>query len=221
MPIPLGTCWRRAQQIVRVQRKAVLSSKLDDGTPGGRGDRVASIPGLDGGEGLAETLANAPVAAEAKDDRAVLVLHTQSLRKLRGGCQRITRRDAHTQPAYHQRQNAGVSAVPDRPVSKVARTLKRLREKAGISIPQMAAELGMKRHSSYQHYEDRYKKDELPIDLAVRIAAILRKAGISDDELMELGTAAVAHDSKLDAILAEMQEMRRQLDALLAERDAN
>jgi transcriptional regulator with XRE-family HTH domain len=144
----------------------------------------------------------------------VVEVHTQSLRKLRAACQRKTRQDAHTQTAYSGQRPQREFAVQNKPVSNVARTLKRLREKAGISIPQMASELGMKRHSTYQHYEDRYKKDELPIDLAVRIAAILRKAGIADDELMELGTAARAHDDKLDAILAQLQQMQKRLDAL-------
>lgn len=148
----------------------------------------------------------------------MIEVHTQSLRKMRAPCQRITRQDAHTQRAYSGQHLQWEFAVPDKPVSNVARTLKRLREKAGISIPQMALELGMKRHSTYQHYEDRYKKDELPIDLAVRIAAILRKAGISDDELIELGTAAHAHDGKLDAILAQLQEMQKRLDALMPSR---
>jgi len=61
-------------------------------------------------------------------------------------------------------------------VSEVAKRLKRLREQAGISIREMTRLTG----KSYQHYEDRYKKDELPADLARVVANALIQTGKVD-----------------------------------------
>jgi transcriptional regulator with XRE-family HTH domain len=162
------------------------------------------------------SLGYATVAPEAEDDVSVLAMHTQELRKMRWGCQRINGADSHTQSAYVPGQSGERAPVSDKPVSDVAKALKRLRRKAGISIPRMAMELGMKAPSTYQHYEDKYKKSNLPIDIAVRIAGILRNAGISDEELEELGAAAAVHNDKQDQILNELRELRERFDALAA-----
>jgi len=66
--------------------------------------------------------------------------------------------------------------------------LKALREEAGLSIRQMADALGMPGASSYNHYETRYKKSFLPIDLIVKITSILNEHGVDPKKVQELGS---------------------------------
>ena len=47
-------------------------------------------------------------------------------------------------------------------LSPVSRKLKQLRQRAGLSIREVAHALGMENGSSYQHYEDRFRKPFLP-----------------------------------------------------------
>ena len=54
-------------------------------------------------------------------------------------------------------------------VSAVSRRLKEIRRRAGLSIREVAEALGMEHGSSYQHYEDRYRKPLLPLDLPASI----------------------------------------------------
>lgn len=70
--------------------------------------------------------------------------------------------------------------------SHVADELKRLRKQAKISVRRMARLLGFNTAGSYQHYEDRFKKDLFPYDFAKRAAAILGRHGIAPDELRVL-----------------------------------
>jgi transcriptional regulator with XRE-family HTH domain len=77
-------------------------------------------------------------------------------------------------------------------VSAVSRQLKQLRQKAGLSIREVAQALGMEHGSSYQHYEDRYKKPLLPLDLVRRLVPIFARGGVASGELFELaGVTAV------------------------------
>ncbi|BBK30571.1 peptidase S24-like protein [Stella humosa] len=69
--------------------------------------------------------------------------------------------------------------------SQAARGLKVLREEAGLSMRQTADALGMSL-TGYQHYEDRFKKPFLPVDLMRRVAGILAERGIAADRAMEL-----------------------------------
>lgn len=57
-------------------------------------------------------------------------------------------------------------------VSAASRQLKLLRQRAGLSIRDVAQQLGMEHGSSYQHYEDRFKKPLLPLDLVMKLAPI-------------------------------------------------
>src|SRR5579862_5052937 len=68
----------------------------------------------------------------------------------------------------------------------VSRCLKLLRQRAGLSIRQVAEALGMEHGSSYQHYEDRFKKPLLPLDLILKLVPIFEPRGIEAGELFAL-----------------------------------
>src|SRR5579864_6314820 len=71
-------------------------------------------------------------------------------------------------------------------VSAASRKLKQLRQRAGLSIRQVAQALGMEYGSSYQHYEDRFKKPLLPLELVLKLVPIFAPAGIDAGELYAL-----------------------------------
>ena len=71
--------------------------------------------------------------------------------------------------------------------SQAARSLKRLRQRAGLSVCQMSAALGFESGSAYQHYEDRYKKKFLPAELVHELVDILVPRGIPRDDVHKLG----------------------------------
>jgi transcriptional regulator with XRE-family HTH domain len=102
------------------------------------------------------------------------------------------------------------------PVSAVSRQLKQLRQKAGLSIREVAQALGMDHGSSYQHYEDRYKKPLLPLDLVRRLAPIFGAGGVTPAEIFELagvnavGEAPLAAD---DAGMLRIAELDLRADA--------
>jgi transcriptional regulator with XRE-family HTH domain len=68
----------------------------------------------------------------------------------------------------------------------ISRRLKQLRQRAGLSIREVAHALGMEHGSSYQHYEDRYRKPLLPLELAQRLAPIFGAKGVDAAELYAL-----------------------------------
>src|SRR5579872_3248167 len=76
----------------------------------------------------------------------------------------------------------GVHTAPMRDVSAVARRLKQIRTRSGLSIRQVAEALGMEHGSSYQHYEDRFKKPLLPLDLVLKLVPIFEPRGIDPAE---------------------------------------
>lgn len=64
--------------------------------------------------------------------------------------------------------------------------LRAVREKADLSVRDMAAELGL-RASTYAHYEsDKYKKPIIPIDFAEKIADVVVPRGVNRSEVMLL-----------------------------------
>jgi Peptidase S24-like len=71
-------------------------------------------------------------------------------------------------------------------VSAAARQLKVLRSRAGLSIREVAQALGMEHGSSYQHYEDRFKKTYLPLDLIQKLVPIFEPGGVEPAELYAL-----------------------------------
>src|SRR6185503_12729437 len=77
------------------------------------------------------------------------------------------------------------SRMADAP-STVSRKLKQLRQRAGLSIREVAHALGMENGSSYQHYEDRFRKTFLPLDFMQRLVPIFGAKGIEASELFAL-----------------------------------
>lgn len=71
-------------------------------------------------------------------------------------------------------------------MNDVSDKLKSLRERAGLSIRQMAAEAGMESSSSYNHYEKRFKAPYLPRDKAEAFAEALAPHGVDRREVMAL-----------------------------------
>jgi len=90
--------------------------------------------------------------------------------------------------------------------ASVSRRLKQLRQRAGLSIREVAHALGMEHGSSYQHYEDRFRKPLLPLDMAQRLAPIFGTKGIDAAELYALagvdGSGARALGAKGDDSLS-------------------
>lgn len=70
-------------------------------------------------------------------------------------------------------------------VSEGARRLKALRERAGLSMRVVADGLGWTL-TRYQHYEDRYKRRNLPVELMRDLVGIFRGRGVEPRELLEL-----------------------------------
>jgi transcriptional regulator with XRE-family HTH domain len=68
----------------------------------------------------------------------------------------------------------------------VSRRLKQLRQRAGLSIREVAHALGMEHGSSYQHYEDRFRKNLLPLELMQRLVPIFGAKGVDAAELYAL-----------------------------------
>lgn len=90
--------------------------------------------------------------------------------------------------------------------SEAARALKRLRRKAGISVREMAKQLNWTA-TRYQHYEDRFRKDNLPIELLQAVTPILQARGVTSDELRDLSRGAVEYViGNLDATAKELTD---------------
>jgi transcriptional regulator with XRE-family HTH domain len=72
-------------------------------------------------------------------------------------------------------------------VTKINTKLKALRERSGLSVRKLAAELDMPA-STYAAYEDpaKFKKPILPLEFAKKIAAIFEPLGIGPNEVLEL-----------------------------------
>src|SRR5258708_31812309 len=84
------------------------------------------------------------------------------------------------------RYGSGVQPRALRTASAVSRQLKRLRQRAGLPIREVAQALGMEHGSSYQHYEDRFKKPLLPLDLVMKLVPIFEAGGVEPGELYAL-----------------------------------
>lgn len=82
----------------------------------------------------------------------------------------------------------GAQRHPAKP-APAAERLKTLRREAGLSLREMARELGLS-PTSYQHYEDRFKRPYLPVDLATRVISVLARRGLTTDALADLVLSA-------------------------------
>ena len=106
-----------------------------------------------------------------------------------------------------------------RPVSEASRQLKQLRQRARLSIRDVAQALGMEHGSSYQHYEDRFRKPFLPLELVMKLVPIFEAGGVDAGELYALAginatgarplaPAAVRGDSSGRSIRIEELDVR-------------
>lgn len=64
--------------------------------------------------------------------------------------------------------------------------LKTLREKSGMSVRAVAAELGYEAHSKYAYYESPRFKGPLPLSLAKRLASLWEYSGVEPIKVLEL-----------------------------------
>jgi phage repressor protein C with HTH and peptisase S24 domain len=71
-------------------------------------------------------------------------------------------------------------------ISEAARRLKALRQEAGLSMSAVARHLGHRHPSRYQHYEDRFRRTYLPVELAERLAPLFAERGVSADAVRAL-----------------------------------
>lgn len=78
--------------------------------------------------------------------------------------------------------------VNERPAMHVTEKLRALRTRAGLSRDAVAERLGFANGSSYQRYEtpERFRKENLPLDLTLKLAAIFSEHGIPQAETMAL-----------------------------------
>ena len=70
-------------------------------------------------------------------------------------------------------------------ISDAARSLKALRERTGLAMREVAEALGWTL-TRYQHYEDRYKRNHLPLDFVRRLLPLFEPRGIAGAELLAL-----------------------------------
>ena len=70
--------------------------------------------------------------------------------------------------------------------SKAGLGLKRLRERTGMSVREVAAAIG-RPTSTYASYENKYKKRFLPADLILALLPVFTARGVEADELRALG----------------------------------
>jgi phage repressor protein C with HTH and peptisase S24 domain len=110
----------------------------------------------------------------------VNVCHVPNVRYLRTQCKRILRTDA-TAAMWDCAEMADETGVAVR--------LKALRERAGVSVREMARRMGMS-PSSYTHYENRLKADFLPMHIAIQVADALHDRDIDRRQVMALAGAA-------------------------------
>ena len=101
-------------------------------------------------------------------------------------------------------QEAYTGAMVDSPAS---RKLKLLRTRAGLSIREVAHALGMEHGSSYQHYEDRFRKPHLPLDFVRRLIPIFDKGGVGAAELYALAGVDAAQRPLGDEAMLHIEEL--------------
>jgi phage repressor protein C with HTH and peptisase S24 domain len=70
-------------------------------------------------------------------------------------------------------------------ISQAARRLKMLRERAGLSMRAVSEALGWTL-TRYQHYEDRYRRSYLPLDLARQLSDLFAQRGVPPADVLAL-----------------------------------
>jgi hypothetical protein len=98
-------------------------------------------------------------------------------------------------------------------ISTASRRLKQLRRQANVSIREMAEALHMPYGSSYQHYEDRFKKPFLPLDLVTKLASILNEHGVPLKDIYALagldGTGETPSKSNPSTVISYYEDSVR------------
>src|ERR1019366_7185007 len=78
-------------------------------------------------------------------------------------------------------------------ISQAARRLKMLRERAGLSMRAVSEALGWTL-TRYQHYEDRYRRNYLPLELARQLSDLFAQRGVPPADVLALaGVDVTAH----------------------------
>ncbi len=70
--------------------------------------------------------------------------------------------------------------------SQSAKRLAQLRRRAGLSMSKMAQAMGVSSASTYQHYEARYKRRHLPLEMVRSVKQLLVDHGIPEGEVNAL-----------------------------------
>jgi phage repressor protein C with HTH and peptisase S24 domain len=98
-------------------------------------------------------------------------------------------------------------------VSEAARRLKALRLQAGLSMAAVARHLGHRHPSRYQHYEDRFRRTYLPLELAERLAPLFAERGVSADAVRALAGLPAAPE-RLERVALRTRAARKDLPIL-------
>lgn len=100
--------------------------------------------------------------------------------------------------------------------SEISSRLKALREKSGLSVRKTAAAINMTA-TTYQYYEQGFKKPHLPRELALALADVFSEHGVSQAEVLALAGEPVAPAdtaSSNDRFGAQIQEFVRLFTAV-------
>lgn len=91
----------------------------------------------------------------------------------------------------------------------VSKRLKQMRVQAELSVRKIAEIIGVS-PSSYQHYEDKYKKEFFPMHFVEKIRGPLVSRGINEDDVMRLAGAIrreIDEPAKADEVLVPVYEV--------------
>lgn len=104
----------------------------------------------------------------------------------------------------------------------IAAKLRRLREVYQVPMHELAVSFGKRAASSWQHYETRFKKQFLPIEVARAIAPVFERYGCAPDEVWSLTATGkppppasrASPSGGARPISEEIADLRRQLDEM-------
>jgi hypothetical protein len=68
--------------------------------------------------------------------------------------------------------------------------------------------------TGYQHYENRYKKPRFERAFLEKVVLILRKQGVTDEDLADLGDFSEALAGSLAEVIEELRLLRQEVVAL-------
>lgn len=102
--------------------------------------------------------------------------------------------------------------------SAAAQALKALRLQYSVDLKALANAIGGKNVSSWQHYEDRFKRDLLPLHIAQKVAPVFASYGCDPARIFALAGAS-PHGAAIAApaakpLLQELQEIEETIAGL-------